>query len=135
MAELISAKDLPVSEAENVKLLCVDGAELKLKSADGLGGGGYVLTAPADAFSSDDDGAYITITEDCGPIAELMSKGASVWLDLSQTEAATMMGASWIMVPMSFVAFVGNQLIMGVGFEGFNIQVICPNCSWTPGNK
>ena len=33
MAELISAKDLPITEAEEVDVLCVDNGELKRKQA------------------------------------------------------------------------------------------------------
>lgn len=37
--EFISAKDLPLSDAESVDVLCVDNGELKLKAGASLGGG------------------------------------------------------------------------------------------------
>ena len=133
MAELISAKDLPVSEAANVKLLCVDGEQLKLKSVEGMGG--YVLTVPADALVMDDEGTSAIINEDCGPVAELISRGASVWVDLSQTAVAGIVGASWVMAPVMFAAYTGNGLLLGGGFDGMSMQIYCPNCSWKPGNE
>ena len=135
MAELISAKDLPMTEAESVKLLCVDGAELKLKSADGLGGGGYVLKVPAEALTMGDDGATAIITEDCTAVAQLLSRGCPVWVDISQTAVASIMGVSWLVLPVMFAAFVGNQLMMGAGFDGMTMQITCPNCSWVPGEE
>lgn len=41
--EFIAAKDLPVSEAEEVDVLCVVDGELKRKPAEGLGGGAYII--------------------------------------------------------------------------------------------
>ena len=134
MAELISAKDLPMTEAGTVKLLCVDGAELKLKSADGIGGG-YVLKVPAEALTMDDEGATATITEDCAELAQLISKGCPVWVDISQTAVASVMGVSWLVLPVMFAAFFGDQLMMGAGFDGMTMQIVCPNCSWTPADE
>ena len=41
---LIPAAQLPLTEAEEVEVLCVDNGELKRKAAGNLGGGGgYVI--------------------------------------------------------------------------------------------
>lgn len=39
--EFISVKDLPVSEAEEVDVLCVENGELKRKAGANIGGGNY----------------------------------------------------------------------------------------------
>lgn len=41
--EFIAAKDLPVTEAEEVDVLCVENGEMKRKPAKGLGGNSYDL--------------------------------------------------------------------------------------------
>lgn len=59
--EFIAAQNLPVTEAEEVDVLCVVNGELKRKPAEGIGGGAYVIDL-MDSTELDVGAAQSTIT-------------------------------------------------------------------------
>lgn len=87
MAELISAKDLPATEAEEVDVLCVDNGELKRKQAKGLGGAGsYIIKVTADEFAIEDTAGTITIalSESYDNFAPILYNGGTLILDITE---------------------------------------------------
>lgn len=137
MAELISAKDLPITEAEEVDVLCVDNGELKRKQAKGLGGaGGYVIRVPlSDASVGDNGDLVINLTESYDNFAQILYDGGSVALDISAI-APTLLelpAGSVAYVPVSFWAYFPGMGIAGsVSFMGKEVSFLAGNGTWTP---
>ena len=137
MAELISAKDLPITEAEEVDVLCVDNGELKRKQAKGLGGaGGYVIRVPlSDASVGDNGDLVINLTESYDNFAQILYDGGSVALDISAI-ASTMLelpAGSVAYVPVSFWAYAPGMGISGqAAVAGITGVVVAANGTWTP---
>lgn len=139
MAELISAKDLPITEAEEVDVLCVDNGELKRKQAKGLGGGagGYVIRVPLTDFGEDENGnLVVNLTEDYDNFAQILYDGGNVVFDVS--EAAKMMNDSFpsgtvMYVPAAYWGFVPGMGIAGtVNVMGMEASFLAGNGTWTP---
>ena len=138
MAELISAKDLPITEAEEIDVLCVDNGELKRKQAKGLGGGagGYVIRLPKSDFSVDESGTMsINITESYDNFAQILYDGGNVVIDASKA-LAEMMGTpegAVVYLPLSGCIFIPGVGINSTCLMG-DISITCSayNGSWTP---
>ena len=86
--EFIAASQLPVTEAKEVNVLCLENGELKQKPAGNLGGGGggYVIHVKADEV--DMSGAATNVisinsAESYDNYAEILFNGGSIWLDLA----------------------------------------------------
>lgn len=134
---LIPAAELPLTEAEEVDVLCVENGELKRKAGANLGGGGgYVIHVPAGEISTDDGGNLnITLSESYDNFMPIIEAGGSVWLDLSKDPTLAEVGALYVTVPVigAFLASgEGLMLLASNAIFGQMIQVSCPNGTWTP---
>lgn len=131
----IAAKDLPITEAQEVDVLCIDNGELKRKAGANIGGsgGGYVIHVPIeDIKEQSNNSVMIELTESYDNFAEILYNGGSVWLDLSVLGmmgriAVTMWGyeesedgRALVMLAMLFM----GQLTM--------FQIVCQNGTLTP---
>jgi N-methylhydantoinase B/oxoprolinase/acetone carboxylase alpha subunit len=129
--EFIAAKDLPVNDAAEVNVLCVENGELKQKPASNLGGsgGGYVIHIPLEDIKTQTDSLVaIELTQSRDDFAELLYNGGSVWLDMSAlgvqgAVVVTMYGWEDGVLNLMTMIFFGNLMM---------IQVTCPNGTWTP---
>ena len=137
MAELISAKDLPITEAEEVDVLCVDGGELKRKQAKGLGGaGGYVIRVPLSDMAMGEGTITVNISESYDNFAQILYDGGNVVFDVSKLLVAMGDEAPSGMVmylPFTYWAYILGMGIVGtVDFMGMECQFQAANGSWTP---
>lgn len=136
MAEFISAKDLPITEAEEVDVLCVDNGELKRKQAKGLGGaGGYVIKVPLTDVSMGDSGISVELTESYDNFAQILYDGGNVMFDVSAL--APVLGSypsgTVMYVPFAYWAYIpGGGIMAGVMFNGNETKFTATNGSWTP---
>ena len=134
---LIPAADLPLTEAKEVDVLCVEGGELKRKAAGNLGGGGgYMIHVPAEEISTDDSGTTnITLSESYDNFMPLLAAGGSVWLDLTKAPTMAEMGALFVAVPVIgafYLPGMGLMLLASSGASGGTIHVTCTNGTWLP---
>ena len=131
MTELISAKDLPVTEAEEVDVLCVDNGELKRKQAKGLGGaGGYVIRVKPEWLSEDSTDEDMIFNSDIcyDEIAELVYNGGSVWVDMS-----ALMGVLAFLSPAAIMRNGDNySLVMSMAGSAQTVLVNMPAGTWQP---
>lgn len=138
---LIPAAELPLTEAEAVDVLCVEGGELKRKAAANLGGGGggYVIHVPAEEFTVDDTtdptSVTITLSESYDNFAPLWYSGGNLYLDA--TNDPTLAGAGAIIyLPIMAVAFapeLGGFVMMATNaLTQVAYQIIAGNGTWTP---
>ena len=98
---LIPAAELPLTEAEEVEVLCVDNGELKRKAAAKLGGGGYMIHVPAEEISTDSSGTTnIMLSESYDDFMPILAAGGSVWLDLTKDPTMAELGARFVAVPV-----------------------------------
>lgn len=137
MAELISAKDLPLTEAKEVDVLCVDNGELKRKQAKGLGGGagGYVIKVPLTDVVMGDSGMSVSISESYDNFAQILYDGGNVVFDVSELAVAMNQVPSGAVfhVPFAYWAYVPGAGIMGgTIFRGEETTFAATNGSWTP---
>lgn len=136
MAEFISAKDLPITEAEEVDVLCVDNGELKRKQAKGLGSaGGYVIRLPLTDVVMGDSGMSVNISESYDNFAQILYDGGNVVLDVSAL--APVLGSypsgTLMYVPFAYWTYIpGMGIGGGVIFQGNETTFIAANGSWTP---
>lgn len=120
---LIPAKDLPIAEAEEVDVLCVENGELKRKPGASLGGGGggYIINIPAsDVKSSNDGNTEITLTESYDNFLPILLNGGSVWVYLGG------LGIPYYL-PLSLWAAMENTLMLAASVEGNMFAITCPN--------
>lgn len=136
MAELISAKDLPITEADEVDVLCVDGGELKRKQAKGLGGaGGYVIKVPLTDVVAGDSGIAVNLSESYDNFAQILYDGGNVVFDVSELAVAMneVPSGAVFHVPFAYWTYVPNMGIIGaVNFGGNESQFAASNGTWTP---
>ena len=132
---LIPAADLPVTEAKEVDVLCVENGELKRKAGANLGGGGgYTIHVSPDELMMEDGSTEINIMisesrDNFGPILEA---GGTVWFDLSSTVLGAMMGGGTVRLMASGWMFADGTLVLAASFTGMMFNVICMNGTWTP---
>ena len=128
--EFIAAKDLPVTDAAEVNVLCVDNGELKQKPAGNLGGGGgYVIKVAIDEIVEAGSNAItIESKESYDNYIDILLNGGSVWVDATaiyadgmQVEDATMRLA---MTAFSFAIEDGVPVVMLMGFAFINTLMI-----------
>lgn len=84
--EFIAANNLPITEAEEVDVLCVVDGELKRKPAEGLGGAGnYVLVLTADNAEVTESGNNLMINYlgSYDDFAEHLYNGGTMVADVS----------------------------------------------------
>lgn len=134
---LIPAAELPLTEAKEVDVLCVENGELKRKAAGNLGGsGGYMIHVPAEEISTDDSGTTnIMLSESYDNFMPIIEAGGSVWLDLTKDPTMAEMGALFVAVPVIaafYLPGMGLMLLASNGATGGMIQVTCTNGTWTP---
>lgn len=136
MAEFISAKDLPITEVEEVDVLCVDNGELKRKQAKGLGGaGGYVIKVPVTDVVTGDSGMSVNISESYDNFAQILYDGGNVVLDFSAL--AQVLGSypsgTVMYVPFAYWTYIpGMGIGGGIMFNGNETTFTATNGSWTP---
>lgn len=137
--ELISAKDLPTTDAKEVDVICVEGGELKRKPGASIGGGGgYVVRLPADTETEmgDDGSLMFFVEENYDNFAEILYNGGSVLIDASATAIGQAMGSGFAMVaPNAWGASDGALVaIFAMSFMGqtLEMQFIFLNGTWTP---
>lgn len=121
--ELIAAKDLPTTEAEEVSVLCIDNGELKQKPGASFGGGGGYITV-ADSF--DAENATGTISENYDNFIGVLLAGGSVWIDLMSA-----MGM-FMRLMITAYAYQEETLVLISSMGGTEAQFTCPNGTWTP---
>lgn len=121
--ELIAAKDLPITEAEEVSVLCVDNGELKQKPGASFGGGGgYIVVAD----EVDMESMQGTINESYDNFIGVLLKGGSVWIDMSAAAGnpTYVIATAWV--------YDGAAIVL-LGFvNGTPLQFVCPNGTWAP---
>jgi len=145
---LIPAAQLPLTEAKEVEVLCVDNGELKRKAAANLGGGGgYVIHAPADSIQvgeePGDDGsmnAYISnVSYD--EFIDVLLAGGSLWLDFTAVFAAMGMTDTILYgsaVTWTYVTGIGIVVRASIaapadtGMQVMPLNVFFTNGTWTP---
>lgn len=138
MAELISAKDLPLTEAEEVDVLCVDNGELKRKPANGLGGGagGYVIKVPLSDVTFDEETGVplINLTESYDNFMPIAYAGGNVVLDMNAVALAQgLPEGSCILALITTHNFVPGEGYQGTStIMGEQVVVNAPNGTWTP---
>lgn len=120
--ELIAAKDLPTTEAEEVSVLCIDNGELKQKPGASFGGGGYITVAD----SVDMENTQGTINESYDNFIDTLLAGGTVWVDMT-----SVVGATAYVMAITWAFQEGVVLLMG-SFGGTNLSFTCPNGTWTP---
>lgn len=134
--EFIAAKDLPITDAESVNVLCVDNGELKLKEGATFGGsgggGGYVIVLSAeemDTEESTDTNLLFEIAESYDNFMDILYNGGSVWFDVSFMGSLQRMLVDFYGIIEDGVMLAGSATIYG---NQINIIVGCPNGTWTP---
>lgn len=138
---LIPASELPITEAEEVEVLCIDGGELKRKAAANLGGGGggYVIHVPAEEIATSDDGStIINLSESYDNFMPIIEAGGSVWLDLSKDPTMAEMGALFVAMPVAAAFYLPGMGLMLMGANaatGGMVQVMCQNGTWLPSSE
>lgn len=101
-----------------------------------LGSGGYVIHVPAEEASIDEETGEVTLTltesrDNFGPVLEA---GGTVWLDLSATPMAEMLGMPSLSLSVMMWAYVeGMGLILLSSTPMFNVMANVQNGTWTPG--
>ena len=122
--ELIAAKDLPTTEAEEVSVLCVENGELKQKPGASFGGGagGYVVVP--DEY--DAENLQGTINESYDNFIDILLAGGTVWIDMTSAFGAPSCAI------VSMWAYVEGTLMLVYTSGGAEITFVCPNGTWTP---
>lgn len=119
--EFISAKDLPITEAKEVDVLCVENGEMKRKPANGLGGGGYDVVMrmePNSEMLTLEKGSYSEV------IDKLMSnETVSACIMLGQAEEASVFYA------VAVTKFAEEELVLFTfgGLGQFLVIALNPN--------
>lgn len=123
--ELIAAKDLPTTEAEEVSVLCIDNGELKQKPGASFGGGagGYVVVP--DGFNAENQQG--TINESYDNFIDILLAGGTVWVNMTSVMEAT---AYAMVVMWGFQE--GTVFLMVNAGDGLAMTFFCPNGTWTP---
>lgn len=134
--ELISAKDLPTTDAKEVDVVCVEGGELKRKPGASIGGGGgYVIKVPLDSNIDMDNGSA-TLEESYDNFIDILYNGGSVWVDFTEIYAAMMGGTAVddlvMRIQVSMWMFMEKTLMLVIGMDGGDMQITFPNGTWTP---
>lgn len=122
--ELIMAKDLPITEAEEVSVLCIDNGELKQKPGASFGGGGYITIA--NSFDFDTETPMGIINENYDNFIGVLLAGGSVWVDVTST-----MG-TFMRLMITAYAYQEGILILISSMGGTEVRFICSNGTWTP---
>lgn len=138
---LIPAAELPVTEAKEVDVLCVENGELKRKAGANLGGGGsYVINVPADV-SIDEEQEFIMLPDSYDDFAPILAAGGNVWVDLSLTDIQFGKPVRFL---VSMWAFVEEGLGEGLGetpifmifapniMGGSSLNIAFTNGTWHP---
>ena len=120
--ELIAAKDLPTTEAEEVSVLCIDNGELKQKPGASFGGGGYITVAD----SVDTENATATINESYDNFIGTLLAGGIVWVDMTSA-----MGTTAYALATMWAYQEGTLMLAGMA-GGTGLTFICSNGTWTP---
>jgi hypothetical protein len=134
---LIPAKNLPIAEAEEVDVLCVENGELKRKPGASLGGsgGGYVLViSPDEIVEQTDEGMTFESKESYDNYADVLYNGGSVWVDLSALSGSV---ARFAVSTWSFdESFTPPKLSMStklvMGSMELPVVIDAKNGTWTP---
>lgn len=145
---LIPAAELPLTEAKEVDVLCVDNGELKRKAGANLGGGGgYVIHVPADATPDfetpgDDGSLNVNISSvSYDEFIDVLLAGGSLWLDFTALFVALGMdgGAfygttmTWTYVPgVGIVVRVAISAPVDSSMQSTSFNVFFTNGTWTP---
>lgn len=126
--ELIDAKDLPMTEEEDVTVLCVgaDG-EMVRKDAGSFGGGGYILKPTVDEIVWGDP---VRITADCTDMVKAIETGANVIVAvpakvISEGAPATL----WTIIGWSTI----SGALSGAAFDGVFVFPNAPIPSFLQG--
>lgn len=128
--EFIAASQLPVTEAKEVNVLCLDNGELKQKPAGNLGGsgGGYVITDLTMEVL--DYGIQVTINDNYDNFMPTLLNGGSVWLMSDELG-----GTGGIQITMwIYREELPGLMLIAFLYEGELVPVfcICTNGTWKP---
>ena len=122
--ELIAAKDLPTTEAEEVSVLCIDNGELKQKPSASFGGGGGGYITVADSVNTED--GYAIINESYDNFIGTLLAGGTVWINM-----ANAMGDNFYVMAVAW-SFQEGMFALMSNFGGSDLMFMCPNGTWTP---
>lgn len=114
--ELIDAKDLPMTEEEDVTVLCV-GADGKMvrRDAGSFGGGGYILKPTVEEIAFDENNAMI-ITADCTDMVKAIETGANVMILIPP--GVLYEGATAVLYSVVGWSMYSNGMLSGLSHEG-----------------
>lgn len=130
--EFIAANNLPVTEAEEVDVLCVVDGELKRKPAEGLGGAGsYLLKLNmdnAEVTGNSSNSVMIEYKDSFDDFAEHVFNGGSMVVDVTGLVGTPAVFA------ISGAMFMGEgELMLLGGISGvLVVQITCKNGTWLP---
>ena len=135
--ELIAAKDLPTTDAEEVDVLCVEDGELKRKAGASIGGGvsgGYVIKLPVETeYDMSENGIFAFISESFDNFADVLYNGGTVWVDFSALTDLT--GGAFARVAINAWMIQDGILMLSAvtAIDGIVPAVFyCINGTWTP---
>lgn len=83
--EFIAAKNLPVTEAEEVDILCVEDGELKRRPAKGFGGNQlYILKLTQDMIDKESEIDFgLPIIANCEEMVEAIESGMQIMIEVT----------------------------------------------------
>lgn len=126
----IPASELPLAEAKEVDVLCVENGELKRKAGANLGGGGYIINVPTEELQIVDNGnIQIILSESRDNFGPILAAGGKVWAKVS-------LGTESMYLSIILWTFEAGALIMASAFPSGTalvvVRILCPNGTWTP---
>ena len=127
--EFIAASNLPVTEAEEVDVLCVDSTtgEMRRKSGAKLGGYAKIVRITEDELASDSGVTSVNFDD----FAEHLYNGGAVVIGIYISDVATY---GYVTVT-SYVFIDGGVYCMGYSplyNSGDDIAIMFTNGTWTP---
>lgn len=123
----IPANKLPVTEGNEVSVLCLENGEMKQKPASGLGGGGYDAVIK---FTHDPDNEWDEYTLESGDYAAIYAKFAAGELPRVLIKGSVLSGENaglQVLETAVSCAYYGNSdAVIAISFLSCNISIL-PN--------
>lgn len=133
---LIPAAELPLTEADEIDVLCVEGGELKRKAASNLGGSGsYIIHVPAsEVVENEASNMYmVRLSESYDNFAPIIAAGGTVYLDMSEYFADELRFAYFTVLSAVYDPGQGGFIVASMDMlSGKAVAVVAANGTWTP---